>query len=97
MNLTKEQTFEIFKNKARLKSVNMRYIFTTKTKAECITCGTQIFVSYRNFRPIHIFCKDCVREGYSKPTTAQAAYKPSKSFGSAFLLFLFASSSVGAV
>jgi hypothetical protein len=74
MNLTKHQTFEIFTKENRVKSFKTRYEFTTKTKAECITCGNSIFITYRKTTRGSIFCPECIFEYSKRPTLAQSMY-----------------------
>ena len=61
MILTEEQTYQILFSSIKKNSLSKRYKFTTKCKWRCISCGKEIFVSYKQYGRNSIFCEDCFK------------------------------------
>ena len=74
MNLTKDQSFELYLAQDVEFYVSNYVRYSSKTPAQCLACGKQILVSYYQYGRNSIFCDDCRKSEYSKPTMAQAQY-----------------------
>jgi hypothetical protein len=74
MELTKQQTLELFLNDSKLSAVKQKYKFTTKYKWYCLSCMKPLYISYKQYSIISIFCDKCYPLFCKKPTIAQYQY-----------------------
>lgn len=74
MILTKRQSIQYFNNLNKSESVKFRYKYTSKTKANCISCMKTIYISYRQFGRNGIFCEECWKSNQRSFTIAQYQY-----------------------
>ena len=74
MELTKQQTLEILLNNAKAESFKQKYKFTTKHKWYCLSCMKPLYISYKQYSIISIFCDKCYPLFCKKPTIVQYQY-----------------------
>lgn len=75
MILSEVQTFEILYNSNKIYKAGFNHIsFTTKVKWKCLSCMTDIYVSYKQFGRNAIFCPACYNLYVTKPTIVQYQY-----------------------
>ncbi len=60
--LSKENTLQIIMENQRFQSISEKYSFAVKYPWKCLNCLTDIFISYKQFSNIAIFCEDCKNE-----------------------------------
>lgn len=59
INLSKEETFKLIAENNKINGFNEKFSFTAKYPWKCLNCQTDIFISYKQFGRIAIFCEDC--------------------------------------
>lgn len=74
MELTKEQTYQLFANRFRKSSCRIRYKFTTKTAWKCISCLKPLYISYACVERQNIFCPECFKTWRNIRTVSQEHY-----------------------
>ena len=72
--LTKHQTFELFLRQDIQEYHNNYVVYRSKTPAKCLSCGKDILISYSQWGRNSIFCDNCRKSEYAKPTMAQLQY-----------------------
>ena len=72
MQLTKEQTFKVFLEGSKKVCLKHKYKYNTKSRAECLNCGQDIFIGYGNVSLNSLFCERCASR--KKGTLAQVKY-----------------------
>ncbi len=73
MELNKEQTYLLLYKRNKRKFSNNPFKFVTKCKWKCLSCGTTIYVSYKQYGANAIFCKTCFNSN-PEPTVVQLHY-----------------------
>lgn len=74
MELTKQQTLQLYYNNKKIESLETKYSFTTKYKWYCLNCLRVIYVSYKQYGRNSIFCADCYPQFAKKETIVQYQY-----------------------
>ena len=74
MELTKEQTLKLFANQFKTEAFSKKYKFSTKYKWYCLSCGTVIYMSYKQYSILNIFCDTCYPRFHKRPTIVQVQY-----------------------
>lgn len=74
MQLTKEQTLLMIVRNNSIQARKEKHIFTTKTKCLCLSCLTPIFLSFKEYAHVAIFCDHCFQKFLHKPTLIQYQY-----------------------
>ena len=74
MELTKEQSFSLMLNHDRTEYHDNYSVYSVKTPSKCISCGKDILISYSQYGRNRIFCDECRKSEYAKPTMAQLQY-----------------------
>lgn len=62
ITLSKPDTLQIIMENNRFQSISEKYSFAVKYPWKCLHCLTDIFISYKQFSNIAIFCDNCKNE-----------------------------------
>lgn len=74
MELSYQQTLQLYANLNIVSANKRKYSYTTKVKAQCLSCLTPIFISFKQYGIQNIFCKSCYSKYQTKPTIVQYQY-----------------------
>ncbi len=74
MELTKKQSLEIIYNNSKQEALELKYKHTTKYKWWCLSCLKTLYISYKQYSIISIFCPACFKKYKLRPTIAQYQY-----------------------
>lgn len=58
LQLTEQQSMELFWNKTKVVQNRKRYKYTSKSQWKCLNCSRTIFVNYLTDNPSSIYCNN---------------------------------------
>lgn len=74
MELSKEQTLQLYYNADKQNAFKYKFKFSTKYKWYCLGCLTPLYITYRQYGRNCIFCHDCYIKNFHYQSVVQVQY-----------------------